>query len=167
MILRPLQLSDVSERYLSWLGDNEVMQGIATGGYTMEKLRAYVGEKISDPNVAFYAVCDKETGLHIGNAKLDFMDVNARVAEFGLLLGDKNYWGRGIGKEATRLLMSYGFGRMELRKIWLAVYENNPNAKRLYESVGFILEGTLRKHVAVNGQYYDKHLMGLFPGELK
>ena len=54
---------------------------------------------------------------------------------------------------------------MNLRKIYLAVYENNQNAKKLYEKLGFTLEGTLRKHVMVNNVYYDKYLMGLFKTE--
>ncbi len=166
VFLRFLKLSDVNETYLSWLHDTEVMQGIATSGYTMENLREYVSARIDNPAVAFFAVCDSETGTHIGNVKLDFHDEKAHVSELGLLIGNKAYWGKGIGYEACKLAMSYGFGTMGLRKIYLAVYENNPNAKKLYEKLGFQLEGTLRKHVAVDGIYYDKYLMGIFKEEL-
>lgn len=166
ILLRQLTVDDVNEKYLGWLLDKEVMSGIATTGYTLSKLRAYVIEKLNDPNVAFFAICS-HTNEHIGNVKIDFHDSKANVSELGLLIGDKNYWGKGIGFEACHLAMQYGFGNMNLRKIYLAVYENNLNAKKLYERLGFILEGTLRKHVAVDGVFYNKYLMGIFKEEFK
>lgn len=143
------------------------MEGIATTGYTLENLSEYVKIRVSDPLVAFFAICDKNNGKHIGNIKLDFHDKKANVSELGLLIGNKDYWGKGIGSEACRLMMRYGFETMNLRKIYLAVYESNPYAKKLYEKLGFQLEGTLRKHVAVKGAYYDKYLMGIFKEEFK
>jgi len=163
--LRFLRLEDATPAYLSWLEDPDVMQGIATSGYTIGKLRDYIGERLQNPHTAFFAICDLATYTHIGNVKIDFHDAKANVSELGLLIGNKAYWSRGIGHEACRLAIEYGFREMHLRKIYLAVYENNPNAKRLYEKLGFTLEGTLRKHVAVNGTYYDKYLMGLFNHE--
>jgi ribosomal-protein-alanine N-acetyltransferase len=167
IFLRPLSLSDANENYLAWLHDDEVMDGIATSGYTMENLRAYVSEKISGPDVAFFAICSNEDGTHIGNIKIDFHDKKANVSELGLLIGNKQYWGKGVGSEACKLIISYGFEQMRLRKIFLAVYEQNVHAKRLYEKLGFRLEATLRKHIAARGSYYDKYLMGLFKEEFK
>lgn len=165
--LRSLTLEDVNSNYLSWLQDEEVMQGIATSNYTIEKLIEYVKPRINDEKIAFFAIIDNETGKHIGNVKIDFHDEKANVSELGLLIGDKNFWGKGIGYEACKLAINYGFEQMKLRKIYLAVYESNPNAKRLYEKLGFKVEGVLRKHVYANGGYQDKYLMGIFKEEFK
>jgi [ribosomal protein S5]-alanine N-acetyltransferase len=167
IFLRPLALSDVNATYLSWLMDDEVMDGLATHSYTIEKLYQYVQSRINDVDVAFYAICDAVSLEHIGNVKIDFHDSRANVSELGLMIGNKNYWGKGIGFEACHLLLKYGFDIMKLRKIYLAVYESNPNARRLYEKLGFKLEGTLRKHVYVRGEYQDKLLMGIFKEEFK
>lgn len=160
--LRPLILKDVNENYLSWLQDNEVMAGIATSGYTLEKLREYVKEKTTSPTTSFFAICVLGSDEHIGNIKLDFHDRLANVSELGLLIGNKNYWGKGVGFESCNLLLKFGFDQLKLRKIYLAVYGNNTNAIRLYEKVGFRTEGILRKHVCVDGDYHDKYLMGIF-----
>jgi [ribosomal protein S5]-alanine N-acetyltransferase len=165
--LRPLTLQDVNQTYLSWLQDDEVMEGLATRNYSLEKLHEYVIMRINNKHVAFYAICDATNNKHIGNVKIDFHDERSNVSELGLMIGDKNYWGRGIGYEACHLIMDYGFNKMELRKIYLAVYESNPAAKKLYKKLGFKLEGTLRKHIAVKGAYYDKYLMGIFREEFK
>ena len=165
--LRNITLNDVNADYLSWLQDADVMAGIATSGYTLENLKIYVEERLKNKTTAFFAICDVSSDKHVGNVKLDFHDTKANVSELGLLIGDKNYWGKGIGYEACHLAMAYGFNTQLLRKIYLAVYENNPAAKKLYERLGFRLEGTLRKHIAHNGIYYDKDLMGIFKEEFK
>lgn len=167
IILRPVESRDANDNYLSWLLDEQVMSGIATSGYTLEKLKSYVEDRVNKKDIAFYAICSKQNQKHIGNVKLDFHDAKANVSELGLLIGDRDYWGKGIGFEACHLLMQYGFGMLNLRKIYLAVYENNPHAKKLYEKLGYRLEGVLRKHVAVGGVYYDKYLMGIFKEEFK
>ena len=163
--LRPLNIQDVNTTYLSWLQDNEVMSGIATSGYTLQKLHDYVKEKTETTNVAFFAICSNDENEHIGNIKLDFHDAKANVSELGLLIGNKNYWGKGVGSQACKLAIEYGFDTMDLRKIYLAVYENNPHAKKLYEKLGFTLEGTLRKHILADGNFCDKYLMGIFKNE--
>lgn len=163
--LRPLNMEDVNARYLSWLQDDQVMANIATSGYTLDSLREYVQSKVNRSDVALLAICDKTSHQHIGNVKLDYLDPKAMVAELGILIGDKDFWGKGIAQEACYLAMKFGFDHMQLRKIYLAVYESNPAAKKVYEKLGFTLEGTLRKHVLVDGQFYDKHYMGIFKEE--
>lgn len=163
--LRRLSVDDVNARYLGWLNDPLVMAGIATADYTMEKLYAYVQEKTTVDNAVFFAIIAKDTDLHIGNIKLDFIDKKAQVAELGIMIGDRDYWGRGVGFDACSLAIDYGFHELGLRKIWLAVYQSNPQAMKLYQKLGFQLEGTLRKHVLVNGEFVDKYLMGLFKEE--
>lgn len=163
--LRPITLSDVTETYLSWLHDEQVMSGIATSGYTLDKLKQYVSERLDKKQIAFFAICDVITNEHIGNIKIDFHDSKANVSELGLLIGNKNYWGKGVGYEACKLAIEYGFNEMHLRKIYLAVYENNPHAKKLYEKLGFKTEGILRKHIMASGELNDKCLMGLFKEE--
>jgi RimJ/RimL family protein N-acetyltransferase len=167
IFLRFLSIADVTKTYLSWLQDDEVMVGLATSGYSIENLHDYVSSKINDSTVAFFAICDISSGEHIGNVKIDFYDEKANVAELGVLIGNKNYWGKGIAYEACKLAIQFGFKEMKLRKIYLAVYESNPVAKKVYEKLGFVLEGTLRKHVTVKGEFQDKYLMGLFKKELR
>lgn len=165
VLLRPLSIEDVNETYLSWLNNPDISFGLARQKYTLSELKNYVEQKINDDKCKFFAIIDKSNRIHIGNIKLDNYDDQAKVMDLGILIGNKNYWGKSYGKSACKLIITYGFNTLNLRKIWLAVYENNPAAKKLYENLGFVLEGTLRKHVCINGIYYDKYLMGLFKEE--
>jgi ribosomal-protein-alanine N-acetyltransferase len=167
--LRAIELTDASERYLSWLNDEEVTRGLASGVYpsTLEDLKKYIQQITSSKNAVMFAVCDRQNDLHIGNIKLDNFDWVHRTCELGLLLGDRSYWGKGVGTEVMRLTLTYAFSQLNLRKVLLAVYANNPAAIKLYEKVGFKQEGCLRAQIFAKGEYIDKHYMGIFSNELQ
>lgn len=167
--LRAIAKSDVNQNYLNWLNDKDTTRGLASGLFpsTLMELEQFVERAIHNKDVVMFAICDKTNDQHIGNIKIDHFDWVSRTCELGLLIGDKNYWGKGIGFEACHLTLSYAFQTLNIRKVILAVYENNPAAIGLYKKLGFQLEGSLRQHVYDDGQYYDKHFMGLFAEELR
>ncbi len=167
--LRALSLNDVTEEYLSWLNDEETTRGLASGVFpsSIDELLRFVESVVNNKNVVMFAVCDNTNDRHIGNIKLDQFDWVSRTCELGLLIGDKTYWGRGIGTEVCKLALNYAFTDLNIRKVTLAVYENNPSAIRVYEKLGFIREGQLRKHIFEGGTYFDKFYMGIFREELK
>ncbi len=98
------------------------------------------------------------TGLH----KLDF---RSRHAELGLLIGDRSAWGQGFGTEATRMMLDYGFGTLNLNRIWLQVYSSHAAAIRVYEKAGFRKEGVQRQQHFTDGRYEDGVLMGILRSE--
>lgn len=167
--LRAITMNDVTESYLSWLNDEETTKGLASGVFpsSIEELGKFVESVVSNKNVVMFAICDKSNDEHIGNIKLDQFDWVGRTCELGLLIGNKKYWGKGIGYEVCRLTLEYAFTDLNIRKVSLAVYANNPAAIKLYEKLGFKKEGQLRSHVFEGGQYYDKYYMGIFREELQ
>lgn len=168
VFLRGIQTEDATDAYLSWLNDPEITKGLVSGTHptTRRELHEYIDAAVRNPNTVMFAVCDREEDLHIGNIKIDSFDWSSRVAELGILIGDQRYWGKGIGSEACQLVLRYAFDTLNLRKVELCVFSNNPAAMKLYEKLGFKLEGTLRQHVFRNGSYWDKHYMGIFKEEL-
>jgi RimJ/RimL family protein N-acetyltransferase len=167
--LRAIELSDATERYLSWINDEEVTRGLASGVYpsTLEDLKNYLTSIVSSKNADMFAICDKTNDLHIGNIKVDNFDWVNRTCELGVLLGDRSYWGKGIGTEVMRLTLHYAFEQLNIRKVVLAVYANNPVAVKLYEKIGFQKEGCQRQQIHYKGDYIDKYYMGIFSNELQ
>ena len=167
--LRAIELADANERYLSWVNHPEVTKGLVTGIYpsSMEALRNYVETTVKDRSKIMMAICDNQTGLHVGNVKLDQIDAVARTAEFGLMIGDQDFWGKGIGTEVCQLILQYAFEQLNLRKVSLSVFSNNPGAIRLYEKVGFSVEGRLKEHVFADNGYHDKLWMSIFKHDFK
>jgi RimJ/RimL family protein N-acetyltransferase len=166
--LRPLHLNDANERYLKWINDPEVTRGMATGYFptSAEQLTDYVKGSLNDKNTIFLAMCDVNDE-HVGNVKLDRIDWIAGTCELGIIIGEASARGKGYGREAMNLLIDFAFNELNLRKISLAVFENNPHAKHLYESLGFKQEGVFVKHVFKEGRLWDKYYYALFnPNQL-
>lgn len=161
--LRPLQLADANDIYLKWINDEEVTRGMASGYFptTQEQLNAYVSGTLKDEHTVFLAMCD-ETGRHVGNVKIDRIDWFARTCEIGIIIGEADARGKGFGKEAMRLCIDYIFRDLNLNKITLAVFENNPAALKLYQNLGFQQEGRFVKHVFKEGKLWDKFYLSLF-----
>lgn len=167
--LRPLDREDLNERYLGWLNDPEVNRYLESGIYpvTHDELEKFYEQVTVNHSQILLAIADKETDQHIGNVKLGPIDWIHRKATLGILIGDKQFWGRKIGTEATRLIVEYGFFRLNLRKIALGVYAEHEAAVHAYQKVGFQIEGRLREDSFHEDQYKDCLRMGLLRSEYR
>lgn len=104
-------------------------------------------------------------GNFIGICALFNVDSVAHICELGITIGNKDYWGKGYGRETVSLLVDYGFCYHNYYKIWLRVHGVNERAQKAYQAVGFIEEGRLRAHVYSNGAYDDLVMMGILRDE--
>jgi RimJ/RimL family protein N-acetyltransferase len=86
-------------------------------------------------------------------------------AEIGIMIGEKSYRDQGYGTETMQLLIDYGFGTLNLHRIWLQVYAKNKRGIRTYEKAGFQYEGKFRDGHYQHGRYYDVHLMSVLRDE--
>ena len=106
-------------------------------------------------------------GKIIGICDLFHFDETARTCELGIVIGDKDYWGKGYGREAIHLLLQYAFQYRNQHKVWLSVNANNVRAMKAYQACGFVEEGRQRSHVWSDGRYVDLFLMGVLREEWK
>lgn len=88
-----------------------------------------------------------------------------REAFMGINIGEREYWGKGHGTDALRVLLRYAFDELNLYRISLSVLEGNGRAMRSYEKCGFKLEGRERQAWAYDGRRWDEIYMGLLRGE--
>lgn len=116
---------------------------------------------------ALFAAVLVETGELIGNIDLRTGLPEERVAELGISIGPAALRGRGLGTEMLVLACGFGFDEMDLARISLTVHDGNDRARRAYERVGFVHEGTARQAVRKGGARRDLHSYGLLPGELR
>ncbi len=100
----------------------------------------------------------------VGYGALDGINWRNRVAWLAVALSS-DYWGRGLGREAVRLMLSYAFGELELHRVQLTVFASNGPAISMYEAVGFQREGVYREFLQRDGQRVDMLLMGMLARE--
>lgn len=104
-------------------------------------------------------------GQVIGGCGLRDFGPTEQTCELGIAIGNKEYWGRGYGREAIALLLDYAFRLVNARRVFLRVNGGNERAIRAYRACGFVEEGRLRRHVWSNGAYDDLVYMGILRGE--
>jgi RimJ/RimL family protein N-acetyltransferase len=163
--LRGVELADAAA-VQSWFNRPEVRRG--TRQYLPRNLRSHeerIERMTTDDSTILTAVVLREDDRLVGLCGLHEIDARNHHAEMGLVIGDPADWGRGLGADAARLMVGYGFDTVNLNRIWLEVYEDNPAARRIYERLGFKLEGTLRQHGFRDGRWWDIHYMGLLAHE--
>jgi RimJ/RimL family protein N-acetyltransferase len=84
---------------------------------------------------------------------------------FHITIGERDAWGRGLGTEATQLMLQHAFERLGLHRVGLAVFSYNTRAIRAYEKAGFRVEGRLREAIQRQGEFFDEVQMGILAGE--
>jgi len=137
--LRTLTEEDVSKKYCSWINDPEVNKYLDTKQATIEDLKSFVRERYNDSNCVFLGIFLKNSDIHIGNIKLDQIDFKDKVANIGILIGEKDYWSKGFATEALKTLINYAFNNLNLHEIRLNIYEQNFSARRAYEKSGLFV----------------------------
>jgi len=97
----------------------------------------------------------------VGIVELVNIDWKHRNAEFTIIIAPEHQ-GKGYARPATKWAIDYGFSTLNLHKIYLFVDKINEKAIRVYEKIGFQVEGVAKEMFFVNGSYHDAVVMGIF-----
>ena len=168
--LRAINHDDL-QLFVEWLNDPEVIEGLEQYfPLSIDQEEKWFENMLSSPpeeHPMMIEVKSNDGWLPVGNCGFMKIDWRVRSAEFGIFIGEKQYWSQGFGTEAVQLLMQHGFDTLNLNRVFLRVYETNKRAIRAYEKVGFSHEGRLRKAHFYNGEYMDVLLMSMLRQEWK
>ncbi len=157
--------------FVRWFNDPEVTQFLAGN---MWPLSPEAEERWFDDMLEKHemVVCIEavdipgvQGGVTIGNCGLHNVSQIHRHAELGIVIGEKDYWGKGYGADAIKTLLRYAFEELNLHKVYLRVHDFNPRGMRCYQKCGFREEGRLRQHIFRHGQWHDEIWMGVLRDE--
>lgn len=151
------------EAYYAWRNDPEVArydQSVFLRPMSFEEVAQWCERMIEGPSFMVYA-----EDTPIGTCAFMNLDERNRHAELALVIGDKRYWNQGYGSRIMDQLLEWGFEGMNLNRLYLHVFANNPRAIRMYEKKGFVAEGRLRSMVYRDGQYHDLLCYGMMKDE--
>jgi len=161
--LRPILLSDVSNDYIRWLNDAEVVKYLEVRHFCQnyESIKGFVESKINTDDEYLMAICCKNTDLHIGNIKLGPIDQYHKRADLSLFIGNKNFWGKGLAVEAIKLITTFAFETLKLNKIMASCYQENQASAHVFCQAGYHIEGTSPDYMLLNGIPHDLVWLGL------
>lgn len=162
--LRPMEERDLPS-FVDWLADREVTRWLAemSAPPTLEEEYEWYERRRSDPDSLMWAI-ETIDGRLVGSTELR-LEPARRKAEFGIVIGDRSQWGRGLGTEALRLVLAYAFGELELNRVELTTAEDNERAIRSYKKVGFVREGLKRQDRMVEGKFGNTLMMSVLREE--
>ncbi|MDR0301163.1 MAG: GNAT family N-acetyltransferase [Treponema sp.] len=162
--LSPIDLND-AEKFTEWLNDLEVTTNLGplySGIINVEGEKEILKDLSQKHN---YSIIDIETNELIGNCGFLEIDNVNQIAEIGIFIGNKKFWGKGYGTEALVLLIDYGFKALNLHNILLKVFSFNERAMKCYEKVGFKIIGKRREALNRGDKKFDAIFMDILYDE--
>ncbi|HCB35293.1 MAG: hypothetical protein A2W52_00995 [Candidatus Taylorbacteria bacterium RIFCSPHIGHO2_02_49_25] len=165
--LRPILKDDLNDHYRDWFNDDEVCRFNSHRRFPNynEDMKQYYKDVIKSHSNLILAIIDKETDRHIGNISLQNIDNISMTAEFAILIGDKEFWGKGAGKAAGRLIIEHGFDELNLHRIYCGTSIDNVGMQKLAEYLGFKKEGVSRQAMFKDRAFRDVVHYGLLRDE--
>ncbi len=106
-------------------------------------------------------------GRCVGHARLHHLDEENRRARYAIGIFDPRAWGRGLGTEATRLVLGYAFDNLLLHRVDLRVLAYNQRAIACYEKCGFVHEGIEREGALIAGEWQSDWMMSILENEYR
>ena len=142
--LRILQEKDVTDKYVNWMNDYEVVKFTEQHSFThtKEMVNEFVTKK-------FNSKCDFLFGIyfnnnHIGNIKLGPINTNNLISDISYFIGDKKLWGKGIASKALMSVIHFAFDTLKLEKINAGYYQEAVASEKLLSKCGFKFESIIK-----------------------
>jgi ribosomal-protein-alanine N-acetyltransferase len=161
-------------KYLHWLRDQEVIRYIGREEYfgeiSFNEVKDYITSIWGNKYVSFWAVYLAENDMFIGTAKINYFNetgLKLKTADIGIMIGERNIWGKGIAGLTLGLLCEYAFNILGVRKLTAGAVAKNIAVIKAFKNNGFVEEGRIRDKLLIGGEYHDHVLMGCFPDELR
>jgi RimJ/RimL family protein N-acetyltransferase len=164
--LGPLR-RDLAADYARWMNQGEVRRGLDRRGIaTAESQQKWVEENLEKgakraPEGVEFTIYDRSDGTAVGTAGLFQITYVNGTAAFGIAIGERR--GRGLGTEATRLVLDFAFHVLQLRNVLLETLDWNVAGLTAYERAGFRRVGVRRGAVISRGRPTDIVIMDAVP----
>ena len=166
VLLRATRREDMQ---IQWQSENDLELCFWDGGTprpaSLEWLYHHFDEGVHNPDLNSVSFAIEANSNYIGHCGLHNINATHRTCELGIEIGNKDYWGKGYGREVVRLLLAYAFEHRNLNRVTLQTHAENERAIRCYRACGFVEEGRFRQQLWVAGHYVDGIAMAILRDE--
>jgi len=168
LIIRNLLVEDVTKDYAEWLNDPQVNQNLSINSHqTKESCIEYVQSFENRKDSLLLGLFIKGKNVHIGNISISMINIPNRTAWIGISIGRKEYWGKGLAKEALTSTITYLFNNSVLHSINAGVTVDNLSSVNLFIKSGFKIVGLLKESSMVNGKYEDCYILTVLESDIQ
>ena len=146
---------DLVPLFQAWINDLSVSRFLRSWPMSLDQEIAWYEGVIKDTQMAFFTIYELPHYRPVGGLDLHQIDLKNRRAELGIMIGERDARGRGLGTEAVRLVCDYGFNVLELNSIMLLTAGWNIAGQKAYVKAGFREFGRRRQADFFGGRYWD------------
>ena len=164
--LRALELDDYKVS-IEWRKDDRIWEMLGGPKYFVSEAyeKKWVENTIFNSKDVKLAICLKENNKYIGNVYMTNIDEINRSCHSHILIGDKEYWGKGYAREALMKAIEYMFKERNIHRIQANVLESNMQSLKMHKKCGYVIDGLLRKSVFKDGRYQNQYVLSLLKEE--
>ena len=166
--LRTFTEGDVLKAY-SFMNDYEVIKNVNADAIfptSLDEEEKFIFSEQEKYNLCYdFAIETLESMEFIGCCSVKDTNFKDRTCGIGIIIGNKDYWGKSYGEDAIRVLLKFIFNELNFRKVKLSVFDFNKRAINCYKKIGFIREGILKQEIYREGQYHDVINMAIFKND--
>lgn len=157
IVLRELTEDDVGADYVSWMNDYSIVKYTESKftQHSFDSIRKFVRSVNESENNQLFGIFIKENGRHVGNIKLGNIHPVYMHADIGLIIGLKEYWGKGIATKAIKMVTNYGFDALNLHKIFAGAYSINVGSIKAFQKCGYKIAYIKKDEVFFENNYVD------------
>lgn len=156
--LQPLNPEYIGQYYVDWLNDPEVVKYLESRwfSHSLDSVRAYVQQMNDSSSDFLYGIFLTSSDKHVGNIKIGEINKVHKFANIGLLIGEKDCWGRGLGTQAIILATEVAFQDLNLHCLTAGMYCTNHSSYRAFMKAGWEEAGRFKKYRLSDGEFIDQ-----------
>ena len=170
--LSAIDADELGKAFSKWDRDSEFVRYLNSGiarTVSHKKEKEWIEKDLQEQSISehFFSIRGLADDRLLGIIDLYVANWPARDTFVGIGIGDREFWGKGYGTDAMKVILRYAFTEINMNRVSLTVFEYNPRAIRSYEKVGFLHEGRVRGLLNKEGKRWDMLLMGILREEWK
>jgi len=168
--LSAMDADEIGTSFSRWSRDSEFRRLLDSGAaqtFSQKDAKKWLEKELDEQSIDqhWFSIRKLDDDALLGDIDLYVDDWPARDTYVGLGIGRRDFWGKGYGTDAMKVIMRYAFAKVNLKRVTLTVFEYNPRAIRSYEKAGFRHEGRIRGRLNKEGRRWDMLIMGILREE--
>lgn len=154
----------IAKLFSQWSADSEYLRledWDPARRFSVKGVQKWIEKENEKGENPIFTIRTLEGDRIIGEIGLDGIHWTHGDCFVGIGLGEREFWGKGYGTDAMKIILRYAFTELNLHRVTLDVFEYNPRGIRSYEKAGFVHEGRARGSLLREGRHWDVLYMGI------
>ena len=159
--LKYLTTSNFNPDYPNWLNNKKINKYLEARHFvhTQESCKKFIENCISSSDNILFGIFLIENNEHIGNIKVGPIDFINKHAEIGIIIGNKNYWGKKIATRAIICTTKFAIEDLGLKSLNCSAYESNIGSIKAFKKAGYIISGSIPNRWKTSIDNYESDIL--------